>query len=181
MLALQPLPHPNASLRGKFLDMSATSVWVPISSAVAALLGAGLGAMLQGRYGATGWRRQIRLEAYTRFIEATHDFNNYFLDAIEAAEQSDFDDKWQAAKERYARMGRAGSLTSVAGPLSVDLAAQQVVFEARAIMNDGKSREALIKIQKSRKAGVMYSKHDTWIKSAYDFAEIARKVLNTQD
>lgn len=69
--------------------MTATSVWIPTSSAVTALLGGGLGAMLQGRYGVPGWRRQTRFEAYAGFLNSIHGFDKCLLDAID---KPDFDE-----------------------------------------------------------------------------------------
>lgn len=70
--------------------MGDTSIWVPILSAFAALLGVGFGAMLQGRYGAASWQRQIRLEAYTGLLNAAHNFDSLLFDTLNAIEESGF-------------------------------------------------------------------------------------------
>lgn len=159
--------------------MTGTSVWIPISSAAAALLGGGFGAMLQGRYGVSGWRRQIRLEAYTGFVNVSHDFNKYLYEAFDSVGEPDFDKKWSKVREAESAMGRAGSLVSIAGPLSVDIAAREVMSNTRLIVKDRKDSDLLSAIARDIKEGRRYNKNRTWIESAYSFADAGRKVLRT--
>lgn len=159
--------------------MTATPLWVPISAAAAALLGGGFGAMLQGRYGVSGWRRQIRLEAYTAFVNATHNFNNRLLEALDAIGEPDFQDKWSKVREAEWAIGRAGSLVCIAGPLSMDAVARQVVENTRSITRDGKDPDILASIAQDRKSDRRYKKNKTWIESASYFEKTGRKVLRT--
>jgi hypothetical protein len=162
------------------MDVAVVSIWIPVSSALAALLGGGFGAMLQGRYGISDWRRQTRLQAYTRFLETVHDFDDCVIDALEAAGESDFDEKWQKVVGACWQMGRAGTMTQIAGPFSIDIAAQEVVLNAKQILEDGKDLKVIVAIAAGRKQQKPYGKLLTCLRSAEDFGAIARRELRTQ-
>ena len=131
--------------------MNVTSVWVPILSAVAALLGGTFGAWLQGRYGVSGWRRQVRLDAYTGFLNATHDFDSCLTNALNALGKSDFDEKWNKAWDAMRLLQRAGSLVSIAGPVSIDKAAQEVEVNALSIIETGNRQILLLRSGKLKR------------------------------
>jgi hypothetical protein len=160
--------------------MNVTSAWVPISSAVAALFGGGFGAWLQGRYGVSGWRRQVRLDAYTGFLNATHDFDSCLTNALNAIGKSDFDEKWNKTRDAARLLQRAGSLVSIAGPLSIDKAAQEVEVNARSIIRDGESPDTIAAIGQAQRNNQAYEKRIAWIGSAEAFADVCRRVLKTQ-
>ena len=82
--------------------------------------------MLQGRYGVSGWRRQTRLEAYARFVNDLHDYNECLRKALDAFGQPDFNDRWSEVREAQTQLGKSGSLISIAGPLSVVHALNEV-------------------------------------------------------
>jgi hypothetical protein len=155
------------------------SAWVFVSTAVAALFGGGLGAMLQGRYGTSSWRRDTRLQAYTHFIELTHDFDDYIEDAFASFGKPDFDDRWKKVRDVYWQISRAGSLVSVAGPLSVDAASQKLVLYTHRIIDDGKDIDVLSAVAAEFKKGEYENLHH-WINSAGEFAAVARAALKTQ-
>jgi hypothetical protein len=163
--------------------MSATSAWIPVSSAVAALFGAGFGAMLQGRYGMSGWRRQTRLEAYMRFAETLHDFDDRLADALDAFQEPDFNDRWKEVRNTYWQMLRTHSQIEIAGPSRVDLAAQRVVLNAQEIMKAGEDSTTLTAIAALRmEKGSLgsYEKWEVWTESVSEFSTIARRALRTQ-
>jgi hypothetical protein len=76
--------------------MSSVPAWIPPASAGAALVGGLAGAMLQGTFSVRGWRRQIRLEAYSKFLEAGHEFHNSVLIALDSYGSDLFTEKWAA-------------------------------------------------------------------------------------
>lgn len=160
--------------------MNVTSVWVAIFSAAAALLGSGFGAWLQGSYGVSGWRRQVRLDAYTGFLNATHDFDSCLTNALNAIGKSDFDEKWSNTRDAAKLLQRAGSLVSIAGPLGIDKAAQEVEVNARSIISDGESSDIIAAIGQAQENNQTYAKRNTWIGSAEAFADACRRVLKTQ-
>ena len=137
--------------------------------------------MLQGRYGVSGWRRQTRLEAYTSFINASHDFNSCLTDALDAVGSDDSDEKWRKVREAEAALGRAGSLVSMAGPPSIDQEAINLVFITRSIVKECKDPDTLSLIASDHKAGRKYKRNQEWIASAYSFNDTGRKVLRTDE
>lgn len=160
--------------------MSSTSIWVPISSAVAALFGAGFGAALQGRYGVAGWRRQIRLEAYTRFLNAAHDFDNCLFDALDVVDESHFDENRQKLEESFAQLLNAETSVAVAGPRSVDKALRSVGSNFRVVIGDVRDRDAFISVAHAWKEGRPYDKWDTLHQSARRFEGAVRRILKTE-
>jgi hypothetical protein len=164
-------------------DMSATSAWIPVSSALAALFGGAFGAMLQGRYSISGWRRQTRLEAFIRFEETLHDFDDRLADALDAIQEPDFDDRWKEVRDTYWHMLRAHSQIEISGPSNVDLAAQKVVLNVQEIMNAAKNPAALSALAALRmEKGSLgsYEKWSAWVESVNEYAVTARKALRTQ-
>ncbi len=160
--------------------MTAASVWIPISSAAAALIGGGLGAMLQGRYGVAGWRRQTRFEAYTAFLNAIHDFDKCFLDALDTIDKSDFDEQWNKVRQTARPIFRAGSLISIAGPVRVEKTALRIANRTRTIVDIGGGLNNLLsaserepEVDRLREARIL------WTDSANSFSGSARKVLKT--
>jgi hypothetical protein len=160
--------------------MTATPLWVPIASAAAALIGGGFGAMLQGRYGVSGWRRQIRLEAYVAFVNAAHDFADRSWAALDVFGESDFQDKWGTAHEAEFAMGRASSLVIIAGPSSVGEEALRTISFARLFLEVGDNDpSALSSMAGLRKSGRRPQEYHDFAKCAVNFAEISRKILKT--
>jgi hypothetical protein len=140
--------------------VNGTSVWVPILSAVAALLGAGVGAMLQGRYGVTGWRRQIRLEAYTRFLNNAHDFDSLLFDTLNTVDESSFDERRQKIQEIYSRLQSAGTLVAIAGPKRVDVELASIMKSAGAVVGDMQTGDIFMSITREWKKDKSY---DKWV------------------
>jgi hypothetical protein len=166
-------------LPSRILEMTATSVWIPISSAAAALLGGGLGAMLQGRYGVSGWRRQTRFEAYVGFLNAIHEFNKCLLDALDAIDKPDFDEKWSKVREAERPIGRAGSLVSIAGPVSVEKVISPIADHTYTIIDIGEGLKLLPTSERKRKVDRLNETRTLWIATADSFLDAARKVLKT--
>jgi len=160
--------------------MTATPLWVPIASATAALIGGGFGATLQGRYGVSGWRRQIRLEAYVAFMNAAHDFADRSWEALDAFDKSDFQDKWSKAHEAGWALGRAGSLVIIAGPPRISEAAMHAFDVARLLLDAGESDPSVLSsMARDRKSGRRPQKYSDFVESVSIFAHISRKVLKT--
>ena len=83
-------------------------------------------------------------------------------------------------RDAYWQMGRAGSLMSITGPLSVDVAAQRVVDSTRRIIDDGKDPTILSTIAAAIKKQEPYEERNLWVRSATEFAAVARAALKTQ-
>jgi hypothetical protein len=161
--------------------MDTTPVWIPLATAGAALLGGGVGAALQGTFGVRGWRRQTRLEAYSKFLDASHQFHNSVLRAFGDYGTESFHESWRDLLEAELMLGRAGSLVGIAGPASSSEAAQDVIDRCREIMADGYDPAAMAKATEDlRKAG-QYGKLVEWIAETERFTEGARGVLKTQN
>jgi hypothetical protein len=162
-------------------SVNGTSVWIPILSAVAALFGAGVGAALQGRYGVTGWRRQIRLEAYTKFLNEVHSFDNLLFDTLNTMDDSNFDEMRQKLQEVYSQLQSAGTLVAVAGPKRVDVQLASVLNNASAVVRDMQTSDNnLISIAHEWKKDRSYDKWVAWIQSIDQLADVLRKFLRTE-
>ncbi len=160
--------------------MNSTSVWVPILSAVAALLGAGAGATLQGRYGVTGWRRQIRLDAYTKLLDATHDFDYLLFDILNTISKSDFDRRQKGIQESYTRLQSAGTLVAIAGPKRVDNELTSIMKNGREVIDDLRDLDTFTSIVHDWRKDRSYDKWTAWIESAEQFTDTARRILKTE-
>ena len=137
--------------------------------------------MLQGRYGVTNWRRQIRLEAYVSFTNATHDFNNALGVAVRSYDSPDFDQQWQKIRDYERDISRLGSMLMIVGPPSVFESAGRVGLAARRIIQEGNNRDTFSAIARSVKEGSDYERRDRFGDAAYDFAIHCRKVLRTEE
>ncbi len=164
-----------------FSSMNAVAAWIPISSAIAALLGGGLGAMLQGRYGASGWRRETRFQSYTRFMNAAHEFNDRLAEALEVSDKPEFEEKWDKVRQALDRLGNARSLITIAGPQGIVEAADIVGMVAQSIVNDGKHPDVISAMARPGQNGRSYPKRDAWAESLKQFGGACRKVLKTRD
>jgi hypothetical protein len=159
--------------------VSSTSIWVPISSAFAALFGAGLGAMLQGRYGASGWRRQIRLEAYTGFLNKAHYFDSLLFEALSTIDKSNCDERLKKLEDSMSQLQLAAGLAIIAGPRSVETRVTSITQDAHAIIVDARNRDSFISIAHSWRKDRSYDKWHTWVESAEQFTPSARMILKT--
>jgi hypothetical protein len=160
--------------------VSDTAIWVPISSAVAALLGGGFGAMLQGRYGVTGWRRQIRLEAYTAFLNAAQDFDSLLPETLDKIDESNIDGIQQQFEESYSRLGSAAAPVTIAGPHSIENTLSSVMNAAHAVMEDVRNRDTFISVAQTWRVSKSYDKLFAWRLSAEKFAPAAQEILKTK-
>jgi hypothetical protein len=170
--------HPGV-MSGRLPRVSSTAIWVPISSAVAALFGAGFGAMLQGRYGVSGWRRQIRLEAYTGLLNAAHDYDSILYELLKTIDEANFDEKWQRLDESFSRLARAATPVSIAGPRSVDAVLTSALHSARAISFDMTDHDSFISIVRTWRETRSYDKWQTWVQSAEQLTPTVRAFLKT--
>jgi hypothetical protein len=159
--------------------VSSTSIWVPISAAFAALFGAGLGAMLQGRYGVSGWRRQIRLEAYTEFLNATQHFNDLMYKAMKTINEANFEERWQEISEAGSRIRRAGTVVAIAGPRSLEDRLHELVRYTRNISEDAEDRDNCIAIARGWTRKDPSYQAIIWRQSASHFQHAAQKILKT--
>jgi hypothetical protein len=161
--------------------MNVTPVWIPISSAIAALLGGGLGAMFQGRRGVPGWRRETRFQSYTRFMNAAYEFNDRLAEALEESDKPEFEEKWDKVRQALAQLGNARSLIAIAGPQSISETADIVGMVALSIVNDGKHPDLISTMARATQNGRSYPKRDAWVESMKQFGGACRKVLKTHD
>jgi hypothetical protein len=161
--------------------VSATSIWVPISSAVAALFGAGFGATLQGRYGTAAWRRQIRLEAYTRFLNATHDFDFLLRESLDTINESNFDQKQHALEEARRELMSAATQVDIAGPKRVQKILDPAADAARAITRDMQNPNLFIPVARTyRETNIRrYDKYEIWLVTVEQLASELRMFLKT--
>jgi len=146
--------------------VSSTAIWVPISSAFAALFGAALGAMLQGRYGVSDWRRQIRLEAYTKFLNEAHHSDSILFEL-------------KRLEDSISQLQLAAGLAIIAGPRSVETRVTSITQDAHAIIEDARKRDSFISIAHSWRKDRSYDKWHTWVESAEQFTPSARMILKT--
>ena len=160
--------------------MNDTSVWVPISSAVAALLGGAVGAMFQGRYGVTGWRRQIRMEAYTKLLDASHDFDSLLFNILHKTDGSDFAKRQRELEECYSRLQSVGTLVAIAGPKEIDIALAYLLNNANSVVKDVRNRDILLSIVHDLEQGKSYGNWRAWLVGAQGFTDTARRILRTE-
>lgn len=160
--------------------MSDTSIWIPISSAVAALLGGGFGAMMQGRYGVTGWRRQIRLQAYTGFLNTAHDFDLLLYETLNTIDESNFSEQLQKLEESYSQLQSAAAPVTIAAPQSIESVVSAVMNDAHAVMLDARNRDAFVSIAHAWRKSKSYDKWLAWLLSAEKFAPTVRTILKTK-
>ena len=126
------------------------------------------------------WRRQIRLDAYYKFLEAEHQFHNSMMAAFDAYGHESFSEKMLKFTDAVLLIGRAGSLVSIAGPVSMADLAQQVIDTTRVILADTSDAAAMAKaaaeIRKLRKYGNLVK----FITATETFETAARRVLKTE-
>lgn len=135
--------------------------------------------MLQGRYGVSGWRRQIRLQAYTEFLNAAHDFNNLLDDAIKNVNESNLDEKRQALREAHVRIRRAATLVGIAGPRSIDGSERSVIGNMWEIMADIENGNSFITAARAHMKGKSYPADEAWKDSLRGFEKTVRRILKT--
>jgi hypothetical protein len=160
--------------------MSSVPAWIPLASAGAALVGGLAGAMLQGTFSVRGWRRQTRLEAYTKFLDAEHEFHNSVLIALRSHGTDLFTEKWDAVINAELLLGRAGSLVSIAGPVASNDAAELVVDKTRALVAGIYDADALERAAADVMKQGGYQNLVEWIAAADAFQVTARRVLKTE-
>jgi hypothetical protein len=136
--------------------------------------------MLQGRYGVTGWRRQIRLEAYTKFLNAAEHFESLLYDTLDTIDESNFDEKRQRLEESYSRLGSAGAPVTIAGPQSIGNTLSSVMDAATAVMGDVRNRDTFIAVAHTWRESKSYDKLFAWLLSAGKFAPAAQAILKTR-
>jgi hypothetical protein len=160
--------------------MGDTSIWVPILSAFAALLGVGFGAMLQGRYGAASWQRQIRLEAYTGLLNAAHNFDSLLFDTLNAIEESGFGEGRRKLEESYSRLQSAGSLVEIAGPKGVDNALTSILRNASGVVKDARDPDVFMQVAYDWRKSRSYDRWSAWIEAVEQFTPTVRRILKTE-
>jgi hypothetical protein len=158
--------------------MDTTPAWIPLATAAAALIGGGVGAALQGTFSVHSWRRQTRLEAYTKFIAAEHEFNSSLRAALTSDDMS-YSERRNAVGETARRLSQASSLVKIAGPASIDEAASKVIYWTTSISYDLKHDVGMERIIQDFKNPKQYNNLNDWMKAANGFAHISRRVLKT--
>jgi hypothetical protein len=136
--------------------------------------------MLQGRYGVAGWRRQIRLEAYARFLNATHDFDSCLNSILKTIDESNFDEERQKLEECYSHLQNAATSVAVAGPKSIDGKLTSIMMDGNAIIGDVRNRDAFMSIVNNWRNHIPYDKWTNWLQSAEQFTPAVRRILKTE-
>jgi len=130
--------------------------------------------MLQGRYGASGWRRQIRLEAYTGFLTACNEFNDCVRVALEAVGEVEYDEKLNMVREAEKLLSRAGAVVTIVGPISADAAAALAGLQVQSILMD------LVRVNSEASQKALKGKLRRLGADVGNFAKTCRGVLKTQ-
>lgn len=157
------------------------SVWGPVLTAILALAGGFIGAMLQGTSSVRAWRRQTRLDAYAKFIDAEHRFHNAVIDAIAASLTPFAAAKMQVLLDAQLELGRTASVVSIAGPLPVVVQMVKLTEQAQVIMNDVGTTAEIAKIALEDKSPAGYGNLQGWIDTAERLEAMAREVLGTEN
>jgi hypothetical protein len=131
-------------------------------------------------FGVRNWRRQTRLDAYVRFLDAAHDFHNTLLQTLPLYGQPSFEEKWLNVLDAQFRIGRAGSLVSIAGPLASVKAVQHVIDRTSAITSDYDNPAIMAQAAKDVVRRGEYKKLVEWIRATDAFQGAARRVLKTE-
>jgi hypothetical protein len=183
--------------------------WIPVASAGAALVGGAAGSWLQATFSTRSWRRQTRLDAYARFVEAEHEFHNALLSALDqVGTLDDWEGAWAALaaidanapvidvsdvpspvrvfiQDLWRKVLDAELALGRAGSL-VSLAgppdagtATQNVLEVTRAITDDRKDLAQLRVAAARVGSGRYQKLLDWVDCAEDFDRTARKVLGT--
>lgn len=135
--------------------------------------------MLQGRYGVSGWRRQIRLEAYTGFLNETHHFDSLLFETLNTIDKSNCDERLRRLEDSMSQLQLAAGVAVIAGPRSVETHVTSITRDAHAIIEDARKGDSFISSAHSWRKDRSYDKWQTWIESAEQFTTSARMILKT--
>ena|SRR5690242_17988489 len=136
--------------------------------------------MLQGRYGVTGWRRQIRLEAYTKWLDAAHDFDSLLFEVLSTISISNFDKRRKEIIESYTRLQIAVTRAAIAGPKRVDTELSFILRTIGGIITDSQDRDMFMSIVHDWRKDRSYDKWVAWMESAEKLPTFMRIILKTE-
>jgi len=136
--------------------------------------------MLQGRYGTTGWRRQIRMEAYTKLLDASHDFDSILFNILHDTDDLDYVQKRQKVEQCYSQLQSAGTLVAIAGPKEIDTPVAYLLNDANSVVKDVRNHDIFVSIVDDLKQGKPYGKWQAWLIGAQGFTDAARRILRTE-
>ena len=136
--------------------------------------------MLQGRYGVTGWRRQIRLEAYTKWLDAAHDFDFLLFDILSTISMSNFENRQKDLAEAYTRLQTAATQVNIAGPKRVDTELSVILRATAGIIADSRNRDEFMPIVHNWRRDRSYDKWIAWMESAEKLPTLMRNILKTE-
>lgn len=135
--------------------------------------------MLQGRYGVSGWRRQIRLEAYTGFLNEAHHFDSLLFETLNKIDKSNCDERLKKLEDSISQLQLAAGLAIIAGPRTVETRVTSVTRDAHAIIEDARNCDSFISIAHRWRKDRSYDKWHAWVESAEQFTPSVRMILKT--